>query len=154
DALDALEPKVADAEAAMQRGAAGLEADKQRMQRIAFEGGHVDVADLEFNPDGTQVAMNTPAGRAALDRVLAFATACPPLRFTIVGHTSRAGDAAKLQALSLTRADAVKKYLITAGVAAEVIEKIDGVGGTQPAVDEPEPNSAAAKQLAPEELAS
>ncbi len=154
DALDALEPQVAGTESAMQRGAAAIEAEKQRLRRIAYEGGRVDLTDLEFKADGSELMATGPAGSAARDRLVAFATACEGLRFTIAGHSSRAGEPARQQARSLARAEAVKRFLVATGVAADKIEKTDGLGGTRPVVEEPAPGSAAAGQLAPEELAS
>jgi len=151
-ALDGIEPRVAQAEAMMQRGLAAVEAEQQRLRRIAFDGGRADLTDIAFAPDDS-LDVTTPASNAALVRLRTFASTCDGLRFTINGHTAR-GDAAAQQARSQARADAVKAYLVGQGIAADKIARTAGLGATQPVVEEPAPDSAAARQLAPEELAS
>ena len=58
----------------------------------------------------------------------------PDLRIEISGHTSSEGDAAKNLKLSQDRADAVRAYLLSAGIGAERITAI-GYGSDKPIAD-------------------
>ena len=70
-------------------------------------------------------AVLTPAGRAALDRLV------PQIggNVIVVGHTDRIGTAGYNKSLSEARAGAVARYL---GVAAKANYAVSGVGSTQP----------------------
>jgi OOP family OmpA-OmpF porin len=72
-----------------------------------------------------------PEASPALDRLAADLLAVPALRLRIAGHTDRLGEPGKNQVLSEQRADAVKAYLIKAGVPAARLETI-GYGDTRP----------------------
>ncbi len=72
-----------------------------------------------------------PEASPALDRLAADLRAAPILRLRIAGHTDRLGEPGKNQVLSEQRAEAVKAYLVKAGVPAARLEAI-GYGDTRP----------------------
>jgi outer membrane protein OmpA-like peptidoglycan-associated protein len=72
-----------------------------------------------------------PEASPALDRLAADLLAAPALRLRIAGHTDRLGEPGKNQVLSEQRADAVKAYLVKAGVPAARLETV-GYGDTRP----------------------
>jgi outer membrane protein OmpA-like peptidoglycan-associated protein len=55
----------------------------------------------------------------------------PTAKFTVFGHTDNVGGAAFNLKLSIERADVVKNYLVTNGVAADRLTS-NGFGDTQP----------------------
>lgn len=78
-------------------------------------------------------SMLKPEGKKAIDQeVLAKLPEFGPLKMvTVSGHTDRLGSAQYNQVLSEKRAEAVKNYLISKGISADVIETY-GFGKTQP----------------------
>ncbi len=72
-----------------------------------------------------------PEANPALDRLAADLLAAPTLRLRIAGHTDRLGEPGKNQVLSEQRADAVRAYLVKAGVPAARLETV-GYGDTRP----------------------
>lgn len=78
-----------------------------------------------------------PAARPALDQLAAELKSRPGLRLRIAGHTDKVGESTKNQLLSEQRADAVKAYLVQAGVAAERLSTV-GYGDTQPLYPSPD----------------
>jgi outer membrane protein OmpA-like peptidoglycan-associated protein len=73
----------------------------------------------------------TPASFTALDEVAASLVANPQVRIEIAGHTDSTGTRAKNVTLSLARAQAVRAYLATKGVApARMVAR--GYGPDQP----------------------
>ncbi|MGI4819578.1 MAG: OmpA family protein, partial [Janthinobacterium lividum] len=78
-----------------------------------------------------------PESAPALDKLAADLRANPTLRLRVVGHTDRLGESQKNQLLSEQRADAVRAYLVKAGVAAARIETI-GYGDTRPLYPSPD----------------
>lgn len=72
-----------------------------------------------------------PESYPALDQLAASLKARPTLRLRVSGHTDRIGEPDKNLLLSQRRAEAVKEYLVKAGVAAERIETV-GYGDTRP----------------------
>ena len=59
---------------------------------------------------------------------------------------------AKNKALSLSRADAVKTYLIAQGVPADAVARTAGLGSATSLVDEPDPGTPAEAAMPPEQL--
>ncbi|UYZ60333.1 OmpA family protein [Hymenobacter latericus] len=78
-----------------------------------------------------------PEALPALDQLAAELQARPSLRVLVAGHTDRIGEPDKNQALSEQRAEAVKAYLVKAGVAPERISTA-GYGDTRPLYASPD----------------
>ena len=72
-----------------------------------------------------------PTASPALDQLAAELKARPGLRLRIAGHADRVGEPDKNQALSEKRAEAVRAYLVKAGVAPERLSTV-GYGDTRP----------------------
>ncbi|MDO7883777.1 OmpA family protein [Hymenobacter cheonanensis] len=78
-----------------------------------------------------------PAARPALNALAAELQAHPDLRLRIAGHTDRVGESNKNQQLSEQRAEAVKAYLVQAGVAPGRLSTV-GYGDTRPLYPAPD----------------
>ncbi|UOQ51512.1 OmpA family protein [Hymenobacter cellulosivorans] len=76
-------------------------------------------------------------GIPALNQLVAELKARPALRVRIAGHTDKVGEPEKNQALSEQRAEAVKVFLVKAGIAADRISTI-GYGDTRPLYSSPD----------------
>ena len=72
-----------------------------------------------------------PAGKTALDGLVAELSKVNVETLIAVGHTDAVGTEAYNQALSLRRVEAVKAYLVSKGVPADQI-KTEGKGESQP----------------------
>ena len=72
-----------------------------------------------------------PESGPALDKLAAELRATPALRLRVAGHTDRLGETGKNQVLSEQRAEAVRAYLVKAGVAAARLEAV-GYGDSRP----------------------
>src|SRR5690606_168925 len=75
-----------------------------------------------------------PVSRPLLDRASEVLVEYPELRLQITGHTDDRGDRQRNLDLSLSRADAVKAYLVGHGVAPERLTT-RGVGPDEPVAD-------------------
>ncbi|SNR30930.1 OmpA family protein [Hymenobacter mucosus] len=78
-----------------------------------------------------------PESRPALNQLATELMARPTLKLRIAGHTDRVGEPEKNQVLSEQRAEAVKAYLVKAGIAAERISTI-GYGDSRPLYPSPD----------------
>ena len=78
-----------------------------------------------------------PEALPALDQLAAELRDRPTLRLRIAGHTDRVGEPEKNQTLSEQRAEAVKTYLVKAGIAAERISTV-GYGDARPLYPSPD----------------
>ncbi len=78
-----------------------------------------------------------PEASPALDKLATDLQANTALRLRVAGHTDRLGETGKNQVLSEQRAEAVKTYLVKAGVATERIETV-GYGDTRPLYPSPD----------------
>ncbi|MBO0359039.1 OmpA family protein [Hymenobacter sp. BT186] len=78
-----------------------------------------------------------PDGFPALNQLATELKARPTLKLRVAGHTDKIGEPQKNQTLSEQRAEAVKTYLVKAGVAAERISTM-GYGDTQPLYPSPD----------------
>ena len=98
----------------------------------ASEQGLLDTAlanrTIEFE---TGSATLTPEGRAILDQMATVLAKMSNKTVEIIGHTDNSGSRASNIALSQARADAVKGYLVTKGVAPRAMTTM-GVGPDQP----------------------
>ena len=74
------------------------------------------------------------AGKPILDTVAAYLKRNPDVEVTIDGHTDNVGTAEFNNSLSVKRAEATKKYLVSKGVAANRLVTA-GFGFTQPIAD-------------------
>lgn len=78
-----------------------------------------------------------PAARPALQALANELKTHPDLRLRVAGHTDRVGETTKNQLLSEQRAEAVKAYLVQAGVAAERLSTV-GYGDARPLYPAPD----------------
>ncbi|MBD2716872.1 OmpA family protein [Microvirga sp. STR05] len=78
-----------------------------------------------------------PEGLPALERLAAELKSRPTLRLRIAGHTDKIGEPQKNQVLSEQRAEAVKTYLVKAGIEAVRISTI-GYGDSRPLYSSPD----------------
>ncbi|WP_052732209.1 OmpA family protein [Hymenobacter terrenus] len=78
-----------------------------------------------------------PESSPALDQLAAELKARPALKLRVSGHADRVGEPEKNQVLSEQRAEAVKDYLVKAGIAAERISTI-GYGDARPLYPSPD----------------
>ena len=72
-----------------------------------------------------------PSSNAALNQLAAELKARPALQLRIAGHADKVGEPDKNQVLSEQRAEAVKSFLVKAGVAPERLRTV-GYGDTRP----------------------
>jgi OOP family OmpA-OmpF porin len=75
-----------------------------------------------------------PPSKARLDDLAAALKSEPDQRIRLEGNTDNVGTAEFNQELSVSRANAVKDYLVEQGVAADRIDT-EGFGKTQPVVE-------------------
>lgn len=101
-------------------------------QKIILKG-----VNFEFNS-----AELTPDSRDTLDVVANGLLANPEIYVEISGHTDNIGSAAYNKRLSLARAESVKKYLVSKGVAADRIRTV-GYGFERPIADNKTPEGRA-----------
>ncbi|MDQ2794533.1 MAG: OmpA family protein [Bacteroidota bacterium] len=78
-----------------------------------------------------------PGSGPALRQLAAELKARPQLRLRIAGHADKVGEPDKNQVLSEQRAEAVKKFLVQAGIAAERLSTV-GYGDTRPRYPSPD----------------
>jgi outer membrane protein OmpA-like peptidoglycan-associated protein len=83
---------------------------------------------------GTNKAKLTTKSNASLDQVVTTMNENPGMKIRIEGHTDNTGDAEASMQLSTDRANAVKAYLVSKGIAEDRII-VEGFGGTQPIAD-------------------
>jgi OOP family OmpA-OmpF porin len=69
----------------------------------------------------------TPDSKPLMDKIKAELTRRPFPQITVIGHTDRVGSIADNDKLSLKRAEAVRRMLIQAGIAASLID-VEGRG--------------------------
>ena len=86
------------------------------LEGILFETGSATI-DPESNP--------------RLDRVVEYMTHMTSVRIRIAGHTDNVGNPQRNQALSQSRAEAVRAYLVAHGIDGGRVEAV-GLGDTQP----------------------
>jgi outer membrane protein OmpA-like peptidoglycan-associated protein len=147
--LDAL-----DADAAAKAAQAAADANKPppQIDQPEFASGlfRADVPGIGF--EGSNLDMAATTTKAALDRIVTFANRCDALRFGITGHTAKDGDASTNMQLSEARAHAVRKYLVARGVPEAKVTQVEGAGGAQPLLPEPDPGSPEEQAMRPDEL--
>jgi OOP family OmpA-OmpF porin len=108
---------------------AGAAADKSKAAAVAPAGAKVTLAaDALFDFDK---AVLRPEGKAKLDDVAAKAKTMKIEVILATGHADRFGTDAYNQKLSQKRAEAVKQYLVSKGIAANLVHA-EGKGKKQP----------------------
>ena len=147
--LDDLSPQLDATIAAASKAKEPVRTDGLPITDPAFARGRgsTDVAGIVFRKDTAEFDLSSPSTKSALDQIVAFAGSCPELRFALVGHTAKDGDAAVNQRLSEAQAAAVQKYLVDHKVELAQISQVQGVGGTQPLVAEPDPGTDEEKRM-------
>ena len=80
-----------------------------------------------------------PTVQASLDTLAMALASRPTLRLEVQGHTDNQGDPSINQQLSRRRADAVCRYLVSQGIAAERLRAV-GYGGSRPVADNRQPD--------------
>lgn len=83
---------------------------------------------IEFEPGS---ALLTDSGKAILDEMTEALKKTSPKKLEVIGHTDNVGVAARNLALSRSRADSVKIYLVAKGIPSEIIST-SGMGADQP----------------------
>jgi OOP family OmpA-OmpF porin len=76
-------------------------------------------------------------GEAVINQILLDAPPSRPVTISVTGHADRMGSEARNIALSLRRADAVRKALIAGGISDNAIT-VAGLGESEPAVPTPD----------------
>ncbi len=91
------------------------------------------VASKQISPItfATGSAVLQPSSNGTLDKVAGITKKYPNIKLRVEGHTDSTGDAESNQTLSQKRADAVRDYLVTAGVPADQVMAV-GFGETHP----------------------
>ncbi len=102
---------------------------ERNLKLVPFTIGETIVLNNIFFAQASAELLST--SNAELDRLVELMKKFKDMEIEIGGHTDNIGDAAKLLTLSEQRAEAVKKYLITAGIAEKRITAV-GYGGTKP----------------------
>ena len=93
--------------------------------------GRARIYGILFDLDSATIRSES---KPVLDEVVASLTAQPDWRLTIEGHTDSTGTAEHNRVLSQQRADAVKAFLVAAGID-EARLRTSGFGSTQPIAD-------------------
>ena len=102
--------------------------------------GKARLRGLAFDKDGSVI---DPVGTAVLDVVVEGIKArCPTQHFVIEGHTDLSGSPKHNQELSGRRAEAVKRYLVEHGIAADRLTTV-GYGSSRPLTTDPSPTAQA-----------
>jgi hypothetical protein len=117
-AFDALERRLPDAESGTSRHLATLAAVEQRLLRIAAEGGDIDLIGIRF--EGAKLDAEETGTRASLQRLVQLGTSCDRIRLSISAHVRDFRDATG-KVTAVARAQAVRDYMIAAGVPAQYV---------------------------------
>lgn len=86
---------------------------KPDLEPIVFGVDYVEIMDLQFANESAQIE---PQYHEELNEVAAWMAAHPDMSFFIAGYTDKTGNNTINDPLSLNRAKAVKKYLVSKGV--------------------------------------
>lgn len=110
------------------------------MEGEAIKMNYSDAITNEISSKSYQIQFETgsavikPESYKELDEILSSSVVAEGLKVGVYGHTDNTGNADANQKLSEERANAVKSYLITKGLATKRIEA-KGLGQTQPIAD-------------------
>ncbi len=113
-----------------------------------------DFTDLDFKKGTATFLFDRPTSKATLAKLVGYMNRCPELVVDLVGHTSNEGSDKKNVSLSVARAKAVMKYLVTKEkVEAKKFREVTGVGDHQNVVPEPPARSKEARAMGAAALA-
>jgi len=101
---------------------------EQRMQDELAKLGRTRLYGINFDTDSDVIRTES---KPTLDKVVAVLKAQPSWKLTIEGHTDSSGGDAHNQDLSQHRAEAVKSYIVAAGIGAERLTA-HGMGASKP----------------------
>jgi outer membrane protein OmpA-like peptidoglycan-associated protein len=149
EAAKALEGAVTSEVEAAKVAALAASAKAELWRQASAERKPLELTDIRFTKGTAELEAG---GQRQLDELTAWANGCPGLTFSITAHDSK--ERANAEAVELTgkRAAAVKRFLVDAGVVASRVVSVSGHGSSTPVADEPEPTSAAALAMNPDEL--
>lgn len=99
-----------------------------QMQKDLEEFGRTRIYGINFDTDSDVIK---PESKPTLDKIVAVLKAQPEWHLKVEGHTDSTGGDAHNQQLSQKRADAVKNYLVQAGVDGARLTTA-GLGASQP----------------------
>jgi outer membrane protein OmpA-like peptidoglycan-associated protein len=152
DAGKALEAAVAQEIEAAKTAQLAAEAKAELWRQAALERRPLDLTDIHFTGRTRDLEPPEAGAQPQLQQLADWANSCAGLTFNITAHESK--DLAPAEAKRLTdgRALAVKNYLIEHGVTVGKIVAATGAGSKQPVVEEPPPDSDAAKAMNPDDL--
>ena len=114
------------------------------------------LCDISLTPEGQTIILNDlifaqgrsvidPKSYSALDEVVQMMKENTRVEIQLEGHTDNVGSPKANMALSQSRVDAVKKYLVEKGIAKNRIQT-KAFGGTQPLKNEMTPEARAANR--------
>jgi len=122
----------------------GRKMDKQKAELAAIEGADVETVTDTNGLDALKVTFDTgilfptngttlsAASRAALDKFSISLLQNPDTDVTVFGHTDSTGSLAVNERISLERAQSVRNYLETKGVASNRFLKVEGKAYSEP----------------------
>jgi outer membrane protein OmpA-like peptidoglycan-associated protein len=111
--------------------------------------------DLEFRLGTAELDLTKPSTKISLEAIMTLLKSCREIAIEVEAHTAKAGDPKRNRELSVKRAQAVSRYLVSVGkVGAAQIRKVVGFGSERPAVDEPLVGSPAEQAMEPAQLAA
>lgn len=113
-------------------------------------GTKTDFPDILFKVNSDDFNFDFPSTPIALAKLLEYINQCEGLQVIIEGHASAEGNKKRNQELSEMRAEKVREWLLSQGVAPEKITGTVGYGSSQPKV--PEPTGKKLKQMSKEDL--
>jgi outer membrane protein OmpA-like peptidoglycan-associated protein len=101
---------------------------REQMAQDLAQSGRTRIYGINFDTDSDKIRDES---KTTLDQIVGLLKGKPDWKLTIEGHTDSTATAAHNQDLSLRRANAVKAYLVTAGVDGARL-KTAGFGATKP----------------------
>lgn len=122
----------------------GRKMEKQKAELAAIEGAEVETVTDTNGLDAIKVTFDTgilfptngtalnASAKAALDKFAISLLQNPDTDVTVFGHTDSTGTLAVNERISLERAQAVRNYLETKGIASNRFLKVEGKAYTEP----------------------
>jgi outer membrane protein OmpA-like peptidoglycan-associated protein len=128
-------------------GVTGAVMDKQEedLRKAGIASERDEAGNLIINLSGESLKFDTgksslqPSGEALLTKLAGVLRQYPENRIVIEGHTDNVGALAMNKALSQSRADSVKTYILKQGVPARCVVQTMGYGPERPIADNATP---------------